>query len=308
MGERSQRMHRFSGRLLGALDDATAGGIENVPVGCLSAREAAETVLELREVITRLHGLELTVLAHADARGASAQLDGPTTTDTAAWLAHAALTDPATARREVRLSSAVTRQCAATGSALLAGDIDTAQAEVIVWSLTRLPDWVTPEQRTLAEKTMLTDALRLDAAQLRRLGRRLLTVIDPDGAEEAEARRVQAEEDHAARATTLSMWDDRHGTTHLFAKLPTRHAQMLRKAIEAIANPQLPDAITRTTPPPTPTQTPTQTGGRDCDDRGCPGGQPRRRSRCVRSPPCSAKRCAASSRPSTPRRYPPTAA
>ena len=34
--ERSQRMHRFSGRLLAALDDATAGGVENVALGCLS--------------------------------------------------------------------------------------------------------------------------------------------------------------------------------------------------------------------------------------------------------------------------------
>ena len=246
LGDRSQRMHRFSGRLLAALDDATAGGVENVPVGCLSAREAAETVLELREVVARLQGLELAVLAHADARGVGAEVDGPATVDTAAWLAYAGLTDPGTARREVRLSTAVTGACAATGSALLAGDIDTAQAEVVVWSVSRLPEWVTPDQRLLAEKTMLDEALRLDAAQLRRLGRRLLSVIDPDGAEEAEARRLQAEEEDAARSTTLSLWDDRHGTTHLFAKVPTRHGQMLRKVIEAIASPQLPDAISRT--------------------------------------------------------------
>lgn len=248
VAERSQRMHRFSGSLLAALDDATAGGVENVALGCLSAREAAETVLELREVIARLQGLELTVLAYADAHEVSAQVDGPTTVDTAAWLACAGLIAPGSARREVELATAVVGACAATGSALLAGDIDAAQAEVVVWSVTRLPGWVTSEQRQVAEKTMLAEALRLDAAQLRRLGRRLLAVIDPDGAEAAEAHRLQAEEDDAARSTSLSMWDDRHGTTHLFAKVPTRHGQMLRKVIEAIANPQLPDAISRTDP------------------------------------------------------------
>jgi hypothetical protein len=248
--ERSQRMHRFSGRLLAALDDATAGGVENVALGCLSAREAAETVLELREVVARLQGLHLTVLAHADAQKVSARVDGPTTVDTAAWLACAGLTAPGSARREVELATAVAGTCAATGSALLAGDIDAAQAEAIVWSLSRLPRWVKPEQREEAEKAMLAHALRFDAAQLRRLGRRLLRVIDPDGADEEEARLLQAEEDDAARSTSLSMWDDRRGTTHLFAKMPTRHGQMLRKVIEAIANPQLPDAISRTDPAP----------------------------------------------------------
>ena len=33
VAERSQRMHRFSGRLLAALDDATAGGVGNVAAG-----------------------------------------------------------------------------------------------------------------------------------------------------------------------------------------------------------------------------------------------------------------------------------
>lgn len=241
-------MHRFSGSLLAALDDATAGGVENVALGCLSAREAAETVLELREVVARLQGLQLTVLAHADAHKISAQVDGPTTVDTAAWLACAGLTAPGSARREVELATAVAASgaCAATGSALLAGDIDAAQAEVIVRSLTRLPRWVKPEKREEAEQAMLAHVLRFDAVQLRRLGRGLLRVIDPDGADEEEARLLQAEEDDAAASTTLSMWDDRRGTTHVFATMPTRHGQMLRKVIEAVANPQLPDAISRT--------------------------------------------------------------
>ena len=299
--ERSQRLHRFSGNLLGALDDATAGGVEGVAVGCLSPREAGETVLELREVIARLRGLELAVLAHADAVGVSTAVDGPVTVDTAAWLAHADLTDPGSARREVQLSAAVTGDCAATGSALLAGDIDAAQAEVVVASVHRLPAWVTPEQRSLAEKTMLAEALRLDAAQLRRLGRRLLAVIDPDGAEEAEARRLQAEEDDASRATSLSWWDDRRGTTHLFATMPTRHGQMLRKVIEAIANPQLPEAITRTTASQTGIDASPGADPRSATAPACP------RSRPGRCPPSSEKRSAASSRPSTPRSSPPAA-
>ena len=44
---------------------------------------------------------------------------------------------------------------------------------------------------------MLAEARRLDADQLRVLGRRLLEVIDPDAAEALEATRLQAEQDTA---------------------------------------------------------------------------------------------------------------
>ena len=74
----------------------------------------------------------------------------------------------------------------------------------------------------------------------------MLEVIDPDAAEELEARRLRQEEDAAAAKTWLTTWDDRDGTTHLNVKLSTRHADMLRTVLHAIANPSLADAITRT--------------------------------------------------------------
>ena len=75
----------------------------------------------------------------------------------------------------------------------------------------------------------------------------MLEVIDPDAAEEVEAKRLREEEDAAAAKTWLTTWDDRDGTTHLNVKLSTRHADMLRTVLHAIANPSLADAITRTT-------------------------------------------------------------
>jgi hypothetical protein len=244
--ERSQRMHQFTGNLLNAVSDATAGGIEGVAVGCLSAREAGESVLELREVMSRLRGLELALLAHADSRGVHTQVDGPAAVDTAGWLAGRGLLPGRTARAEVRLSADLTDTYAATGSALLAGDIDAKQAETIVWAIKRLPQAVDPEVRVRAEKHLLEEANRLDAAQLRIAGRRLLEVIDPDAAEAKEAKAVQDEEDAAAARTWFTTWDDGEGTTHLSAKIPTRHADMLRKALHAITNPKLSDAIART--------------------------------------------------------------
>ena len=75
----------------------------------------------------------------------------------------------------------------------------------------------------------------------------MLEVIDPDAADEAEANRLRKEEDAAAAKTWLTTWDDRDGTTHLNVKLSTRHADMLRTVLHAIANPSLADAINRTT-------------------------------------------------------------
>ena len=58
---------------------------------------------------------------------------------------------------------------------------------------------------------------------------------------------MRDEEDAAAAKTWLTTRDDRDGTTHLNVKLSTRHADMLRTVLHAIANPSLADAITRTT-------------------------------------------------------------
>ena len=129
----------------------------------------------------------------------------------------------------------------------MAGDIDATQAEVIVWAVKQLPDDLEAADRDRAEKVMLAEAQRLDAAELRVVGHRLLEVIDPDAAEALEAKRLQAEQDAADANTWLTTWDDREGTTHLNVKLSTRHADMLRTVLHAIANPSLADAITRTT-------------------------------------------------------------
>ena len=244
---RSQRMHRFTGNLLAAVGEASAGGVEGVALGCLSAAEAGEAVLELGEAMARLEGLQLALLAHADRLEVHTRVGGPAPVNTAAWLAHRALVPPRTARAQVRQCREVTGDFAATGSALLAGALDAAQAEVIVGALTRLPEQVEAGVRARAEKVMLTEALRLDAAELRLAGQRLLEVIDPDAADEVEAQRLRHEEDAASAKTWLTTWDDRDGTTHLNVKLSTRHADMLRTVLHAIANPALADAITRTT-------------------------------------------------------------
>ncbi len=246
MEERPQRLHRYAGRLLASLDDVTSAGVGGVAVGCLDADETAETVLELGKVIARLEGLRLAVLAHGDAIDLARNVAGPAAGDTAGWLTASALLHGRFAHAEVRLAEDLTDRYPATADALLGGELDLARARAISQAVNRLPDWVEVEDRARAERYLLDKAQSLDAVQLRAVGRRLLEVIDPEGAEAEEARRLQAEADEAEARMSLSMWDDGEGTTNLWAKLPTSRGVMLRKALHAIANPQLADAVPRT--------------------------------------------------------------
>ena len=167
---RTQRMHRFTGNLLAAVGDATAGGIEGVALGCLSAVEAGEGVLELHEAMARLKGLQLALLAHADRLDVHAQADGAAPVNTAAWLAHRALVPGRAARGQVRHCRDITSAFTLTGSALLAGDIDAAQAEVIVArsSGSRRPRGRRPGA---GRELDAHRARRLDAAELQSVGR-----------------------------------------------------------------------------------------------------------------------------------------
>ena len=195
--ERPQRLHRYAGRLLASLDDVTGSGLSGVAVGCLDAAEVAETVLELGQVIARLEGLRLAVLAHGDAIDLARSVPGPAAGSTAGWLAATALIHGRSARAELHLADDLTERYRATADALLAGALDLAQARAIDHALNRLPAWVGTEDRERAERHLLGEARRLDAVQLRSIGRRLLEVIDPEGAEAEEARRLQAQADEA---------------------------------------------------------------------------------------------------------------
>ena len=92
---RTQRMHRFTGTVLAAVCDATAGGVDGVALGRLSAREAGEAVLELHEVLGRLTGLQLALLAHAATSNPGSTTATPTST-TASSSADATTPSPTT--------------------------------------------------------------------------------------------------------------------------------------------------------------------------------------------------------------------
>ncbi len=74
--------------------------------------------------------------------------------------------------------------------------------------------------------------------ELARLGRRILDVVAPEIAEEAEARRLAELEAHAAQLTRFTMRRQGDGTTRISGRLPDAAATRLATYLEAYANPR----------------------------------------------------------------------
>ena len=63
---------------------------------------------------------------------------------------------------------------------------------------------------------------------------------DAEHAETREARQLEAQEERAARRTSLRLWRDGDGVTHGRFAVPDLHGDMLRKALLAITSPARP--------------------------------------------------------------------
>lgn len=89
-----------------------------------------------------------------------------------------------------------------------------------------------------AEQHLVAQAEEFGPEELGRLGRRILEVVAPEVAEEAEARRLEDLEAEAARRTRMLMRRLGDGTTRLSARLPDAAASRLATYLEAFSNPR----------------------------------------------------------------------
>jgi hypothetical protein len=196
-----------------------------------SDKEAA--LLGLDRVASQLEELRLRVLAGADdvAVGQGAR-------DVAAWLAHRARADRGQARRDLRLARALDTRWHQTARALREGGANRVQAEVIVGALEGLPDDVDHQLLAAAEERLVAEAARFGPRQLRILGRRILDVIAPDVAQDAERRALEREETHAAAVTALTSRHRGDGTTDLWIRVPDPVADRLLTYLEAFTSPR----------------------------------------------------------------------
>lgn len=200
----------------------------------MTVGEKDAALMALHRLETRLTALKLRVLAVASDL---AETDG--SRDAATWLASRVQADPVALRGELELARALDAELPVVARAMEEGVVSVAQARVIAHAIDALPDEAPAETVEQAERWLVDAAGSFNPKQLRVLGRRILDVIDPSFAENAEAKRLAEEEAHAERVTHLAIKPLGDGTTRITALVADAVAHRLRTCLEAFAQPRL---------------------------------------------------------------------
>lgn len=202
----------------------------------MATEEKAQALVELASAEAQLAELRLRIMADAgDVAAASGARDA------ACWVAHQTRVRPGDATADLTLATALDRRHPVLAGAMREGAATLAQARVIARALARLhdlPEAVGAEVLSRAEESLVAHAADFGPEALSRLGRRILDVIAPEIADEAEARRLAAQEAGAALTTRLAMRRLGDGTTRISGRLPDAAATRLATYLEAFTNPR----------------------------------------------------------------------
>lgn len=139
---------------------------------------------------------------------------------------------------DLALAVALDRRYPTLAEALRAGAVNVAQARVIVRALDALPDSIDADTVSRAEASLVGSAGDFGPRELGHLGRRILEVVAPEIAAEAEARRLAELEASAEQLTRFTMRRQGDGTTRISGRLPDAAATRLATYLEAYANPR----------------------------------------------------------------------
>ncbi|MBF4765652.1 DUF222 domain-containing protein [Nocardioides islandensis] len=139
---------------------------------------------------------------------------------------------------QIRLREKLAGAGGRTTSAMGEGAVNVAQAREIVDALARLPKNLDPELRDKGEAYLIGEAAHFGPPELRRLGARLLEVIAPEDAEEAEYQRLLAEDRRARAATKVTIRHRGDGSSDLYARVPTPVARRCQTYLESYTAPR----------------------------------------------------------------------
>jgi hypothetical protein len=140
--------------------------------------------------------------------------------------------------RSQRLGEEMAGRYRLVGAALREGRINVRQAEVIVRALNSLGSDVREELRLEAEATLIEYADKFGPAELRRLGDRILEMLDPDVFEDEERKKLEAEQRRASTATRLSIRRRGDGTTDINGRIPEALGVRLKTYLESFTSPR----------------------------------------------------------------------
>lgn len=216
-----------------ALIDEALKAVADTNPTFMPTTDKAAALKELARIESRVAELRMRILADS----ADLAVDSGAR-DAAGWFADATHTRFEDARADLRLATSFDRRWHALASAVREGDVNTAQARVIVRCLEALPDEVPQDVLRAAEVALIEHAARFAPKQLARIGRHILTAVAPELVDEAEGRRLAALEAEARRRTRLNLRRLGNGTTRISGSLPDAVATRLATYLEAYANPR----------------------------------------------------------------------
>jgi hypothetical protein len=213
------------------MEDALAGVADADPI-YMSTDDKAAALLRLSALSDQTEELRLRVLASADD---VAEREGAR--DAAAWLAHHGRRDRDECRRRLRLARDLEKR-PTVASALRAGAVNVAQAEVIVRAVQELPAEVGEEIRAEAEEQLAIEAQEFGPRELRVLGRRVLEVVAPEVSHDLEARLLEQEEAKARKRTFLRTRRNGDGTTDIHLRVSDAARDRLLTYLHAFTAPR----------------------------------------------------------------------
>ena len=221
--------------LLACLDDVSRSirSVDHVQPVYLSPSVRAEVLAKIAVLKAQTAELELRTIAASDDLG-----EQMGARDAGAWLTRTTLVDRRAAHGAVKLAKALDEKYVRVAEAMRTGVVNRAQAAVIVHALDALPDGVDAVTRRRAERDLIGFAAVHDPGQLRQLGERILEVVAPEIAEEAEARAVEREEQRAQIKLSLRVRDRGDGTDVVNAILPHAVTARLLTYVDALASPR----------------------------------------------------------------------
>ena len=195
--------------------------------------ELMDAVAEIEALKSTLDAVELEVVRELDATGAVKPAGWASTQDfvTAVAGGHKG-TGPAT----VRLAAAVEEPLLAPVAAAMGdGWLSVAKAHVIERAIDTLPGDRDLRQRGVT--FLLGEAKALDATELKKLTRHLITVVDPD----SEERRAERELDRLERAAHhdryLTITDDQAGGAWIKGRCSSEDAELVKATLIPLAAP-----------------------------------------------------------------------
>jgi hypothetical protein len=213
--------------------EAALDGVDQVEPVYLSVTEKQAVLVRSARVRARAEALDMRVLAVADD---VAEHTGDRST--AAWVANATRDSRGGVRRRQALAKSLDARWRQVGAALAAGEMNVAQARVIAAALDELPKDLDSDLREKAETHLVAEAGRWGPLELARLGARVLEIVAPEQADDAEYQKLLAQERRNRAATKLSFSVRGDGSTDIKARVPDHVANRLKTVLDGYTSPR----------------------------------------------------------------------